>query len=207
MRVKNKNIILAIIQALSLLLLFLPFVYTEEVWIDISGRGGHYQLVQEENVSFFDKLSYLKNGQFLGILFVALMVVSMILLIIQIAKRNNISTVPSMAFVSAALFFFYSLTCTTDPWEGGWGPASYREYPAAFGFVLIFVLQLAIVLIGFICNARVNQNGIIEEDDMRPLAKNNLSNADELAKYKELYDRGVITKEEFEAKKKQLLGL
>ena len=33
------------------------------------------------------------------------------------------------------------------------------------------------------------------------------SSADELGKFKDLYDKGVITKEEFEAKKKQLLGL
>lgn len=33
------------------------------------------------------------------------------------------------------------------------------------------------------------------------------SNADEMKKYKELLDSGVITQEEFDAKKKQLLGL
>lgn len=33
------------------------------------------------------------------------------------------------------------------------------------------------------------------------------SNADELKKYKELLDGGIITQEEFDAKKKQLLGL
>ncbi len=33
------------------------------------------------------------------------------------------------------------------------------------------------------------------------------SNADELKKYKELLDDGVITQDEFDAKKKQLLGL
>lgn len=38
-------------------------------------------------------------------------------------------------------------------------------------------------------------------------AINNNSNADELKKYKELLDSGVITQEEFDAKKKQLLGL
>lgn len=36
---------------------------------------------------------------------------------------------------------------------------------------------------------------------------NNNSNADELKKYKDLLDAGIITKEEFDAKKKQLLGL
>ena len=35
----------------------------------------------------------------------------------------------------------------------------------------------------------------------------NISNADELKKYKELLDAGVISQEEFDAKKKQLLGL
>ena len=34
-----------------------------------------------------------------------------------------------------------------------------------------------------------------------------MSNADELKKYKELLDTGIITQEEFDAKKKQLLGL
>lgn len=34
-----------------------------------------------------------------------------------------------------------------------------------------------------------------------------VSNADELKKYKELLDAGIITQEEFDAKKKQLLGL
>lgn len=33
------------------------------------------------------------------------------------------------------------------------------------------------------------------------------NNADELKKYKELFDAGVITQEEFETKKKQILGL
>jgi predicted Zn-dependent peptidase len=36
---------------------------------------------------------------------------------------------------------------------------------------------------------------------------NQSSPADEIRKYKELLDDGVITQEEFEQKKKQLLGL
>jgi len=36
---------------------------------------------------------------------------------------------------------------------------------------------------------------------------NQISSADEIRKYKELFDDGIITKEEFEQKKKQLLGL
>ena len=35
----------------------------------------------------------------------------------------------------------------------------------------------------------------------------NISSADELKKYKDLLDQGIITQEEFDTKKKQLLGL
>lgn len=52
---------------------------------------------------------------------------------------------------------------------------------------------------------------LIERQDIRQekkeVVKVSSSNADELKKYKELLDTGVITQEEFDAKKKQLLGL
>lgn len=53
----------------------------------------------------------------------------------------------------------------------------------------------------------------ITEEEVEELSKNqdmqqtNLSQADELKKFKDLLDSGVITQEEFDAKKKQLLGL
>ena len=40
-----------------------------------------------------------------------------------------------------------------------------------------------------------------------PSVASSTSNADELKKFKELLDSGIITQEEFDAKKKQLLGL
>ena len=45
------------------------------------------------------------------------------------------------------------------------------------------------------------------QDNNKQEQVNNISNAEELKKYKELLDSGVITQEEFEAKKKQLLNL
>jgi len=53
----------------------------------------------------------------------------------------------------------------------------------------------------------------ITEEEVRNISKNqdtqqsNISQADELKKFKDLLDSGVITQEEFDAKKKQLLGL
>lgn len=54
---------------------------------------------------------------------------------------------------------------------------------------------------------------IDRQDSKQPIAQTTIkpeipqSNADELKKYKDLLDSGVISQEEFDAKKKQLLGL
>lgn len=72
------------------------------------------------------------------------------------------------------------------------------NYWAGFwcGF-LLGILGLIIVIVQKDKNENINQNAII----------NNNSNADELKKYKELLDSGIITQEEFEKKKQQLLGI
>ena len=48
---------------------------------------------------------------------------------------------------------------------------------------------------------------IEEKDNSTNLNQNNASSSDELKKLKELLDMGIISQEEFDAKKKQLLGL
>ena len=47
----------------------------------------------------------------------------------------------------------------------------------------------------------------IKKSGEKDVNANNLSSADEIKKFKDLLDSGVITQEEFDAKKKQLLGL
>lgn len=62
------------------------------------------------------------------------------------------------------------------------------------------------------CNS-TNITELTDEEFKKLSAKNTqesaptISNADELKKFKELLDMGIITQEEFDAKKKQLLGL
>ena len=50
-------------------------------------------------------------------------------------------------------------------------------------------------------NSTLNQVGLISEAD------EHISDADALKKFAELKDQGIITEEEFNAKKKQILGL
>ena len=73
----------------------------------------------------------------------------------------------------------------------------------AFLFYVIMALLIAISVIAFVSNYKIKKDGIKEE--VTKVAQN--SGADEIVKYKELLDKGIITQEEYDAKKKQLLGL
>ena len=48
---------------------------------------------------------------------------------------------------------------------------------------------------------------INSQPQTQPVQEINSSAADEIVKYKKLFDDGIITEDEFNAKKKQLLGL
>ena len=85
---------------------------------------------------------------------------------------------------------------------------------------VLFVIQIVLVVIYCICD-HVNKNKtapIKEEKETIVTSKpittssqikniNNETNKDELIKYKQLLDMGVISQEEFEKKKKELLNL
>ena len=86
------------------------------------------------------------------------------------------------------------------------------EYRISLNFAFYIMLALWIILIvislwGYI---KAQKHGIIEETPKvynAKIVQGSLSNADELKKYKDLLDSGIITQEEFDVKKKQLLGL
>lgn len=73
-----------------------------------------------------------------------------------------------------------------------------------YGWMLFIV---AIIHVAVIPNKNASQTVYIPTDIPSPSPVSNRSTIDELKKYKELLDSGVITQEEFAAKKEQLLKL
>lgn len=68
------------------------------------------------------------------------------------------------------------------------------------GFFIFGLFLFLIALIVALCLSDKNQQPQLIDG-------NNVSPADELKKYKELFDQGILTKEEFEKKKSDLLNL
>ena len=72
-------------------------------------------------------------------------------------------------------------------------------------------VRVIFILLGsaVVCNMLKRSSLIAPKSKKKVAVQRNtpISNADELKKYKELLDSGVISQEEFDAKKKQLLGM
>lgn len=69
-------------------------------------------------------------------------------------------------------------------------------------FLVLFVILFAITFIGYFLTKK---RGIVDETSPKAIVAT-VSSADELKKYKELLDSGIISEAEFEEKKKSLLA-
>lgn len=69
--------------------------------------------------------------------------------------------------------------------------------------------KVSVVTMDYFVSTVNREKELYKEAKMNPTTQviNNVSTADELMKYKQLMDMGVLTPEEFEVKKKELLGL
>lgn len=96
------------------------------------------------------------------------------------------------------LVFFYQLFLGIGNYDNG----SYYSFPKAGGYIDIFLF------IGVTIMAIIILKNTLSDKTPVTLSNSKASvGADEVLKYKELLDSGVITEEEFEKKKKELLGL
>lgn len=83
------------------------------------------------------------------------------------------------------------------------------------GSVCLAVLGICLIIIGIIqlmmvisTNRRIKEKNIMQQQiDSKQINQHKESAADEIKKYKELLDMGAITQQEYDAKKKQLLGI
>lgn len=189
---RNLNIIELILQGLAILLLFLPGMYSWEHWNEEA--VGVYRRTLSMDITFFhaagntyDLFSFLIFGLMLSNIFILL------LSIFKSSKTNKVHiVVPILTIVFLALFSFIA---------GIRGEYGYCA-PINWLFYIEMFFLISIVFVAFMKNSKY-----IEEQSKKVVSDTAISSADELKKYKELFDSGIITQEEFESKKKQLLGL
>ena len=106
-------------------------------------------------------------------------------------------------------YFGYSiLFATVESWLQGIGTSNPMFRTTNFLFYLLnknypIFLYFPVVLGWIIISVKVWFPKVVLAEQIKP----NLSTADEIEKYSELRDKGIITEIEFQAKKKKLLDL
>lgn len=140
----------------------------------------------------------------IGLIISAFILATVILCLVSIVKNNK----------SKDSFWHVSLPILTMAalWLGGMVMTGAHECTMNIDFVqakqtfwIIMLWMFVACILSFIKRSVVPK---LEKE--APQVINNIqetSNADELKKYKDLLDSGIITQEEFDEKKKQLLGL
>lgn len=184
-------------------LYFVPYCLVQKFW----GDGVyHSATIKKRDINIFSVLPPLSKFLAILLLVSAVTVVAIYLLRtmgkeFKICKYSLIFSI--VHTVITALFYFYT---------SEFARVISREFGYTFAYsinwlsyVIIALNVIALVLAVLIKFGVVRQTSVkvIEE----PKARKNAESIDDLKAYKELLDTGVITQEEFDAKKKQLLRL
>ncbi len=132
-------------------------------------------------------------------------------------KRNNVITlfapIIELAIILIMTFAggFYYGESKFHGYRYNYSSGNYEKgiiRPSTFYYIFIVLLIVLIILSiagYFLAKKKGIEDEVVQKDVV--VVKNTSSVADELRAYKELLDSGVITQEEFDEKKKQLLGL
>ena len=200
-KIKSINIITLVLQFFATMLLFFNGVYFENYYV-----GKTQYLDSQYRAPFIYPLFSCpeSGGNLLGVTFLTLLVIMAIILIVQLKNKKCFKITPFIGLVQLILFIVYSIMVFNT--INYTATRRYEYTPGDFFYIIVIVLFVIIIL--SFANNIISKKVKANTTEVATVSKNSeISNADELKQYKDLFDSGVITQEEFDAKKKQLLGL
>ena len=209
---KFKNSIAAIIQSLILFLTFLPgfYIYEKDVYSS--------DLLQK-NINMFKSTQYISGWDYgrldvphetfydlrktLCVILTIVIISSTILFLVQYIKNKNwgvLVSLPIFELISLGALSYYTANAYGHSGSMGYWTLEYLNL--GMWFYVEIILLISLFIYSLVCYKKVATNGDIIKEK---ICKN--SSADEIKKFKELFDDGIITEEEFEEKKKKLLNI
>lgn len=206
---KKLNLIALVSQAVSVLLLFMPGVFRAERWKLIKSGVYSFDSHYSKFTNFFVTPHWgasndifvidfrFKLSIFTAILMAIVCALIFMCLIDIIKKRKRqIAFAPCISFaiyiVTSILYIMNIDTLSSKE------TAEYWLHPS-WAFYIIIALQISTIICEILAEFKHFEN--------TRQRNASISAVDELKKYKELLDSGVITQAEFDEKKRQLLGL
>ena len=198
---KKISLIQAIIQLIAIVSLFIPISFTRFFTRTDSYKLNTYQYSE----SLFSATDMSGNLIWsILLVLVSAMALSYFVLYfttsIEFIRKNYCIAVPCLSLPILLL-------CVISIENAVSRGSKYSEvYGTNWGFYLICALYVAIVVLELFRRfSKIDEES--KSKSIAPTIIQNVSSAEELKKYKELLDSGIISQEEFDAKKNQLLGL
>lgn len=218
MTTKTKNIILSILASVIFALLFIPGFYVQKLWVcswNTTPTGYRFfgytsSSSNEEIVSFINTYETFNDVKSVYLILTTAILLSIIacvtLFIIQttVKSKANWGIAAFAPIVPLALLSIYTPIMNACC-EQKQNEMAYPEYEVSVLFYITLILMIALLAISVISYFTTCKNGIKENVSIDVISKS--SEAEEIIKLKNLLDSGIITQEEFDAKKKQLLNL
>lgn len=202
---KTASLIAFIMMIVFLVMSFIPCVFVEVFMKQFSMVAYKESYRITENMLYVIGLADANSSDIFSIITLVLVAIGIVALVFQFAGRSKkiikiLSFSPCVAVISFVIMTL--LFCVFNKTHE-LGDAYYSTYEPGWGFYILAALLLCSAVLSFLIATEKLKN--TPKSSTAKLTVT--SNADELKKYKELLEAGVITQEEFDAKKKQLLGL
>ena len=190
--------------------LFIPYSFQEECWkYDTSANTYHgiSTLKYRSGVNVFGISTSI--GKLLAVIVIVLMLLSFVAFFLDFLKKENKLTklayyTPLISFASLLILSIYACAFAeveTTNWRYTW----------TINWLFYIIIALHIVAIVFSILLKLKKFELMKvqvvENKTALNTETSFSTADELKKYKELLDANIISQEEFDTKKQQLLGL
>ena len=218
MTTKTKNLVLIIITSVIFALLFIPGFYVQKLWVcswNTTPTGYRFygyvaSSSNDKTVSFINTFETFNDVKSIYLILTTAIILSVVacivLYIVQMMVKNkaNWSMAAFAPIVPTILLSIYTPIMNTCC-EQKQNEMAYPEYEISTLFYITLILLIGLVAISVIGYFFTRKNGVKESISVNVNIP--VSATQELENYNKLLQQGIITQEEFDAKKKQLLGL
>ena len=199
-------------------MLFIPGFYVQKLWVcdlNITPTGYVYygytaSSSDDEVVSFINTYETFNDVKDTYLILTTAILLSIITCIALYVVQYIVESKANWIVAAFAPIVPLILMCIYTPimnicCEQKQNEMAYPEYEISVLFYMVLVLSISLLAVSVISYFITRKNGINERVAVDVVTST--STPQELEQYKDLLDQGIITQEEFDAKKKQLLGL
>ena len=218
MTTKSKNLILTIWASVIFVLMFIPGFYIRKLWVcswNTTPTGFRfYDYVSSSSndqtasfVNTFETFNDVKSGYLILTIAILLSVVVCIALYVaQMVVKNKLNwSIAAFAPVVPAILLGIYTPIMNACCKQKQNEMAYPEYEVSVLFFITLSLLIGLIAFSIINYFYTRKNGI--KENIAVDVRIPVSTTQELENYNKLLQQGIITQEEFDAKKKQLLDL